>query len=160
MPLIPSRYNCKQPSRKEETDVQTNACTSHGAPAGRISTCSREGRRDTLGSNAEGMSNQRSVRRFVRLRMQLWLPDQSKPLEVDLAAVRWVKIDQFAVSFLKVSPDAQARLEQVYRSLHEAQQQPEGRLIQIPPFAILESKQGSASRGGARRGFWESMDDL
>ena len=66
----------------------------------------------------------------TRLRLQLWLPDQSQPVQVDLAAVQWIKKDQFGVSFLTMSPHAQARLAQVFRMLHEAQQQPAVRTIQ------------------------------
>ena len=94
----------------------------------------------------------------TRLRLQLWLPDQPQPVKVELAAVQWIKNNQFGVSFLTMSPDAQARLAQVFQLLHEAQQQPEARAIHIPAFAIPGSKPGSASRG-ARRGFWEPMDD-
>lgn len=46
----------------------------------------------------------------TRLRLQLWLADQAQPVKVELAAVRWVTDDQFAVSFLEVSPDDRARL--------------------------------------------------
>lgn len=84
-----------------------------------------------------------------RLRLQLWLPDQSQPVQVELAAVQWIKNNQFGVRFLTVSPDAQARLAQVFQLLHEAQQQPEARAIHIPAFAIPGSKPGSASRGPA-----------
>ena len=64
----------------------------------------------------------------TRLRLQLWLPEQSQPAKVELAAVRWVKDDQFGVSFLNVSPDARARLKQVLQLLHEAKQ-PEAHVI-------------------------------
>lgn len=95
----------------------------------------------------------------TRLRLQLWLPDQSQPMKVDLAAVQWIKKNQFGVSFLSMSPEAQARLAQVFRMLHEAQQQPEARAIEVAPSAIVGLKPESASRS-ARRGFWEPMDPL
>jgi len=97
----------------------------------------------------------------TRLRLQLWLPDQSHPVKIELAAVRWVKHDQFGVNFLQMSPDAQVRLAHVFWSLHEAQQQPEARVIQVPAspiLSVLSAKKGSLSHG-ARRGFWEPMDD-
>ncbi len=50
----------------------------------------------------------------TRLRLQLWLPDQSQPVQVDLAAVQWIKKNQFGVSFLTMYPDAQARLAEVF----------------------------------------------
>ena len=94
----------------------------------------------------------------TRLRLQLWLPDHSQPVKVEMAAVQWIKDNQFGVSFLKLSPDAQARLAQVFRLLHEAQEQPEARAIQIAPSASVGSEHGIARRT-ARRGFWEPMDD-
>ena len=95
----------------------------------------------------------------TRLRLQLWLPDHSHPVKVELATVQWVEDNQFGVSFLKLSPDAQVRLAQVFRSLHEAQQQPGARAIEVAPSAIGGLKSESASRS-ARRGFWEPMDPL
>ena len=62
------------------------------------------------------------------------------------------------VGFLRLSPDAQARLAQVFRLLHEAQQQPEARAMQIAPSASVGSEPGTARRT-ARRGFWDPMDD-
>jgi hypothetical protein len=68
-----------------------------------------------------------------RLRLQLWLPDQAQPMAVEQAVVRWIKTDQFGVSFLDVPPDTRARLAQVFRLLDEAQQ-PEVHLISVPAF--------------------------
>lgn len=59
----------------------------------------------------------------TRLRLQLWLPDQSEPVKIEQAVVRRVANDQFGVSFFEVPPDARARIEHVFRLLHEAQQQ-------------------------------------
>ena len=59
----------------------------------------------------------------TRVRLQLWLPEQSEPVKIEQAVVRWVANDQFGVSFLDVPPDARARLEHVFRLLHEAQQE-------------------------------------
>jgi hypothetical protein len=38
----------------------------------------------------------------TRLRLQLWLPDESQPVKIQQAEVRWVKGDQFGVSFLEL----------------------------------------------------------
>jgi hypothetical protein len=92
----------------------------------------------------------------TRLRLQLWLPDQSEPVKIELATVRWVKHEQFSVSFLEVSPDTQARLKQVFQLLHEAQQ-PEARMIQMPASAFSDAQHGAPNRG-PRRGAWEPMD--
>ncbi len=93
----------------------------------------------------------------TRLRLQLWLPDHSQPVQVEMAAVQWIKDNQFGVSFLKLSPDARVRLAQVIRSLHEAQQPPDARAFEVVPSAIVGVKSESASRS-ARRGFWEPTD--
>jgi hypothetical protein len=69
----------------------------------------------------------------TRLRLQLWLPDQSQPVEVEQAVVRWTKDDQFGVSFLDVPPDTRARLAQVFQLLYEAQQ-PEVKVICVSAF--------------------------
>ncbi|MEP6957897.1 MAG: PilZ domain-containing protein [Nitrospirota bacterium] len=57
----------------------------------------------------------------TRLRLQLWLPDRSEPIAVERAVVRWIKDDQFGVSFLEMSPDARMRLAVVCQLLHDAQ---------------------------------------
>ena len=72
-------------------------------------------------------------------------PDVAQPVKVDLAAVRWVQDDQFGVSFLEVSPDARACLEQVCQIAREAQQ-PKVKMISILPF--LGSEEEVVSRGG------------
>jgi hypothetical protein len=69
----------------------------------------------------------------TRLRLQLWLPDQAQPVAVEQAVVRWVKADEFGVSFLDVPSDTRARLAQVFQLLHEAQQ-PEEKVIPNSAF--------------------------
>ena len=54
----------------------------------------------------------------TRLRLELWLLEQSQPVKVELAAVRWVKDDQFGVSFLKMPPDVRAHFILVFQLLH------------------------------------------
>jgi hypothetical protein len=81
----------------------------------------------------------------MRLRLQLWLPDLAQPVTVDLAAVRWVQDDEFGVSFLEVSPDARACLEQVCQVVLEPPQ-PTVKVISIPPF--LGPEEEVVSRGG------------
>jgi hypothetical protein len=72
----------------------------------------------------------------TRLQLQLCLPDQAQPVEVEQAVVRWTKADQFGVSFLDVPPDTRARLAQVFQLLYEAQQ-PEVKVICVS--AVLGS---------------------
>ncbi len=93
----------------------------------------------------------------TRLRLQLWLPDHSQPVQVEMAAVQWIKNNQLGVSFLNLSPDAQARLAQVFGMLHEAQPQPEACAIPISASGGLKPESVSPS---ARRGFWTLMDRL
>ena len=69
----------------------------------------------------------------TRLRLQLWLPDQAQPVNVELAAVRWIAAEQFGVSFQEVSPDARELIEQMVQLLREAQQ-PQVKVIHIPGF--------------------------
>jgi hypothetical protein len=40
----------------------------------------------------------------TRLRLQLWLPDQTEPVKIEQAVVRWVANDQFGISFLGMPP--------------------------------------------------------
>lgn len=125
--------------KREPDDVQATAGSSEVTPAGRLITMGGkgEGRLVDLslwGCRIEGVSPGSSG---SRLRLQLWLPDQAHPVKIGLAAVRWVKHDQFGVSFLQVSPDARVRLAQVCQSLHEAQQQPEARVIQVSPSTTV-----------------------
>jgi hypothetical protein len=48
-------------------------------------------------------------------------------VEIEQAIVRWVKADQFGVSFLDVHPNTQARLAQVFQLLND--QLPEEKMI-------------------------------
>jgi PilZ domain len=45
------------------------------------------------------------------MRLRLFLPDQQAPLEVNLAAVRWVGGSRVGLEFIRTSKDAQRRLE-------------------------------------------------
>jgi hypothetical protein len=74
--------------------------------------------------------------------LQFWLPDQSQPVKVELAAVRWIKADEFGVSFLDVPPDTRARLAQVFQLLHETQQ-PEVTVIPQSAFAHDDGAQSA-----------------
>jgi hypothetical protein len=56
------------------------------------------------------------------LRLWLWLPDLSLPVEIEQGVVRWIRDDQFGVSFLKLQPVMQGRLVHVFQVLAAAQQ--------------------------------------
>ena len=71
----------------------------------------------------------------TRLRVWLWLPDQSLPVEIEQAVVRWIQGDRCGVSFLKVQPVMLARLVQVFQLL-EAAQQSVVRVMSSQPLAL------------------------
>jgi hypothetical protein len=80
----------------------------------------------------------------TRLRLQLWLSDQAQPIQIEHAVVRWVKDDQFGVSFLEVPADVRACIEQVFQVLHAAQQ-PEVHLISVSEFLGSSGSQKAVS---------------
>ena len=66
----------------------------------------------------------------IRVWLQIWLPDQAQPVNAEQAVVRWVKDDQFGVSFQVLAPDVRARLKHVLQLLNQAQK-PEVRVISV-----------------------------
>ena len=69
----------------------------------------------------------------IRVWLQLWLPDQAQPVNAEQAVVRWVKDDQFGVSFQVLPPDVRARLKHLIQLLHEPPK-PEVKVIQVSAF--------------------------
>lgn len=57
----------------------------------------------------------------TRVRLQLSLPDRAEALMIDHAVVRWVRGNQWGLSFLEVPSAVQNRLRQVFQLLHQAQ---------------------------------------
>ncbi len=56
------------------------------------------------------------------LSMRIQLTEQDAPLEIELAAVRWVSGENFGLEFIRIRPDAQERLKRFVRTLELAPQ--------------------------------------
>jgi c-di-GMP-binding flagellar brake protein YcgR len=52
---------------------------------------------------------------YLQLTMQLW--EQEEPVQVDLAAVRWVSATRFGIEFIKICPEEGERLKQFVKVL-------------------------------------------
>ncbi len=48
--------------------------------------------------------------RGVPVEVRLYLPDEAMPVDVDRAVVRWAIGREFELEFLRIGPEAQARL--------------------------------------------------
>lgn len=77
----------------------------------------------------------------ARLALRIWLPDQAEPVVVERAIVRWIKDDQFGVSFLEISPEARVCVSHVFQVL-QAAQQPAARVI--PVTVVTNTEQDAA----------------
>ena len=78
------------------------------------------------------------------MRLWLWLPDLSLPVEIEQGVVRWIRDDQFGVSFLKLQPAMQARLVHVFQVLATAQQ-PKKQVISIAFLGVSRSQNAVVS---------------
>ena len=58
----------------------------------------------------------------TRLRLRLQLPGEVDSLEIERAAVRWVKDNHFGVTFLELTPEACRCIDRVIERLQETQQ--------------------------------------
>lgn len=54
--------------------------------------------------------------------IRLLLPDESRSLKIDLAAVRWIGGQCFGIEFLRIPSTDQTRLDQFLRTVPQAQQ--------------------------------------
>ncbi len=59
----------------------------------------------------------RPVQKGERLTLQVRLPGEAAPLQVDFARVRWARESRFGVEFLNMPTQARARLRQLLISL-------------------------------------------
>jgi len=57
----------------------------------------------------------------TRLRLKLSFPGEVDAVDVDLAAVRWIKDNHFGVIFIALSPDARRRIDRVIDALQATQ---------------------------------------
>jgi len=53
----------------------------------------------------------------VYLQLTMQLREREEPVQVDLAAVRWVSATRFGVEFIKIRPEERERLEKFVRTL-------------------------------------------
>jgi hypothetical protein len=81
------------------------------AQTGTVVDISREGCRICCADGASG------ERYFA---VELWLDGPADRLVVELAVMRWARQGEFGVEFIRMAPDAQARLRQLIRSGEEA----------------------------------------
>ena len=91
-------------SQRVGTDCSVIFSGGNGVGEGRIVNLSLPG--CLLESTAQISSND-----YIRLR--LFMPDEQVPLEVNLAAVRWVDGSRIGLEFIRTSEDAQRRLERL-----------------------------------------------
>ena len=52
---------------------------------------------------------------YLQLTMQLW--EREGPIQIDLAAVRWVSTTRFGVEFIKIRPEADEQLKKFVKAL-------------------------------------------
>ena len=62
------------------------------------------------GWKATVVISSQSVRPGTYLKLRLYLPDQAAPIDVDWAAVRWAKGQEFGLEFLMMGSEAEERL--------------------------------------------------
>jgi len=53
----------------------------------------------------------------VYLQLTMQLREREEPVQVDLAAVRWVSATRFGVEFIKIRPEERERLEKFVKTL-------------------------------------------
>jgi len=69
-----------------------------------------EGRLLNLSLGGGAIESPVAVSRGDYLKLQIQLPDQATPLEIDLAPVRWVEGKTFGVEFITMQPSAKHTL--------------------------------------------------
>ncbi|BCA56022.1 hypothetical protein W02_31620 [Nitrospira sp. KM1] len=58
----------------------------------------------------------------MRVRLQLWLPDQAEPMSIEQATVPWIRGEYFGVSFPVLHENQRSRLANLVKLLHAAQE--------------------------------------
>ena len=72
-----------------------------------------------LNVSAEGcaITSDTIVGTAVYLQLTMQLREQEEPVQVDLAAVRWVSATRFGVEFIRIRPDEGERLKKFVKTL-------------------------------------------
>ncbi len=76
-----------------------------------------EGRLLNLSLGGGAIESQVAVSRGDYLKLQIQLPGQATPLEIDLAPVRWVEGKAFGVEFITMQPPAKQTLDRCVAEL-------------------------------------------
>lgn len=63
------------------------------------------------------LKGDQSLKASPYLRLMLYAPNDSDPIKVELAIVRWVSGDEFGIQFIRVHADHQQRLRQLLKFL-------------------------------------------
>ncbi len=69
------------------------------------------------GWKATVVISSQSVRPGMYLKLRLYLPDQAPPMDVDSAAVRWAKGQEFGLEFLIMGSEQEERLRRFLSTL-------------------------------------------
>ena len=67
---------------------------------------------EDLSTTGCGVRTGRSIKGCPYVHLFLYLPDEDLPMKIELAAVRWSKINAFGLEFIRLSQDQQKRLQQ------------------------------------------------
>jgi hypothetical protein len=78
-----------------------------------------EGRVLNLSLGGGAIESEVAVSRGEYLKLQIKLPDQAMPLEIDLAPVRWVEGKAFGVEFISMQPTAKNTLNRCVDELNK-----------------------------------------
>lgn len=120
----PGSWHSPRRASRYRAHCELEYLSPQGAGKGTLINLSREGWR---------IKSDQPVSRGTVLSLRLYLQDQSNPLDIDQAIVRWTDSTEFGVELLNLRPDAATRLSD-YLSVHFPQ--PDGKpLYPISPFA-------------------------
>ncbi|MDO8358389.1 MAG: PilZ domain-containing protein [Nitrospirota bacterium] len=95
------RWHAPRHNHRHHVSCQMNYLTTEGLTSGTLIDLSQHGWR---------VVGERPVMRGATLSMHVYLPDQSLPLDIDAATVRWTNGYEFGIELTTLSPDAAARL--------------------------------------------------
>jgi PilZ domain len=94
-------WHTPRQGRRHHIRCQINYLTPEGPTNGTLVDISRQGWRAV---------GERPVTRGTVLSLRVYLPDQSTPLEIEVATVRWTDGNEFGLELTTLRPEAAARL--------------------------------------------------
>lgn len=95
------RWHAPRHNHRQHASCQMNYLTAEGLTSGTLIDLSPHGWR---------VFGERPVMHGATLSMHVYLPDQSLPLDIEAATVRWSNGQEFGVEITSLSPEAAARL--------------------------------------------------